>query len=69
MIYVDDVDAHYEHARAAGAEIAEEIADQFYGDRNYRTVDPEGHHWIFTQHIRDVSPEELKAAAAGAAGQ
>ena len=69
MIYVDDVDAHYEHARAAGAEIAEEITDQFYGDRNYRTVDPEGHHWIFTQHIRDVSPEELKAAAAGAAGQ
>lgn len=69
MIYVDDVDAHYEHARAAGAEIAEEIADQFYGDRNYRTVDPEGHHWIFTQHVRDVSPEELKAAAAGAAGQ
>ena len=69
MIYVDDVDAHYEHARAAGAEIAEEIADQFYGDRNYRTVDPEGHHWIFSQHIRDVSPEELKAAAAGAAGQ
>lgn len=69
MIYVDDVDAHYAHARAAGARIAEELADQFYGDRNYRTVDPEGHHWIFTQHVRDVSPEELKAAAAGAAGQ
>lgn len=62
MVYVDDVDDHYEHARAAGAEIVEEIADQFYGDRSYRTVDPEGHQWIFTQHIRDVTPEELMAA-------
>ncbi|MYD53560.1 MAG: glyoxalase/bleomycin resistance/extradiol dioxygenase family protein [Chloroflexi bacterium] len=62
MVYVDNVDAHYEHAKAAGAEIVEEIADQFYGDRSYRTVDPEGHQWIFTQHIRDVTPEELMAA-------
>ncbi|MYD73927.1 MAG: glyoxalase/bleomycin resistance/extradiol dioxygenase family protein [Chloroflexi bacterium] len=62
MVYVDNVDDHYERARAAGAEIVEEIADQFYGDRSYRTVDPEGHQWIFTQHIRDVTPEELMAA-------
>ncbi|MCY3920771.1 MAG: VOC family protein [Chloroflexi bacterium] len=62
MVYVDNVDDHYEHARAAGAEIVEAIADQFYGDRSYRTVDPEGHQWIFTQHIRDVTPEELMAA-------
>ena len=64
MIYVDDVDAHYAHTKAAGAEITEAIADQFYGDRTYRTVDLEGHHWTFSQHIRDVSPEEMKAAAA-----
>lgn len=62
MVYVDNVDDHYEHAKAAGAEIVEEIADQFFGDRNYRTVDPEGHQWIFSQHIRDVTPEELAAA-------
>ena len=64
MVYVDDVDAHYENARAAGAEIVEEIADQFYGDRSYRTNDPEGHQWVFSQHIRDVTPEEMMAAAA-----
>ena len=68
MVYVDDVDAHYEHAKAFGAEISEEIADQFYGDRSYRTVDPEGHQWIFTQHIRDVTPEELMAAVEQMAG-
>ena len=64
MVYVDDVDAHYENARAAGAEIVEEIADQFYGDRSYRTNDPEGHQWVFSQHIRDVTPEDMMAAAA-----
>jgi len=64
MVYVDDVDDHYEQSRAAGAEITEEIADQFYGDRSYRTVDLEGHQWIFTQHIRDVTPEEMAAAMA-----
>ncbi|MYH16153.1 MAG: glyoxalase/bleomycin resistance/extradiol dioxygenase family protein [Gammaproteobacteria bacterium] len=67
MVYVDDVDAHYERAKGAGAEITEAIADQFYGDRTYRTVDLEGHHWTFSQHIRDVSPEEMKAAAAAMA--
>ena len=69
MVYVDDVDAHYEHAKAAGTTITEEIADQFYGDRSYRTVDLEGHHWIFTQHLRDVPPEELEAAVAAMAEQ
>ena len=42
-VYVDDVDAHYEHAKRAGATIAREPEDQFYGDRNYLVHDPEGH--------------------------
>ena len=46
-IYVDDVDAHCEHARAAGATIVKESEDMFYGDRNYTAKDPEGHHWVF----------------------
>ncbi|MHC4940003.1 MAG: VOC family protein [Planctomycetota bacterium] len=53
-VYVDDVDAHYEHAKGAGAKIARDIADQFYGDRNYGAVDAEGHHWFFAQHLRDA---------------
>lgn len=64
MVYVDDLDAHYEHAKAAGAEIVQEPADQFYGDRTYRALDPEGVGWDFHQHVRDVSPEEMAAAAA-----
>lgn len=44
---VDDVEAHYRRARAAGATIVGEPADQPYGERTYRALDPEGHRWIF----------------------
>src|SRR5664280_851131 len=40
-----DVDAHCARAHAAGATIAQEPADQFYGDRTYRAIDVEGHMW------------------------
>jgi len=43
---VDNVDAHYERAKAAGATIVAEPSDQ-YGSRKYRVIDPEGHRWVF----------------------
>jgi uncharacterized glyoxalase superfamily protein PhnB len=55
-INVDDVDQHCERARAAGAEIVDEPADQFYGDRRYSARDPEGHPWYFAQHVRELAP-------------
>lgn len=58
-VYVDDVDAHYAHARQHGAHVVRELADQFYGDRTYAVRDPEGHEWVFSQHIRDVAPEDM----------
>ena len=39
-VYVDDVDAHYERAKAAGAEIREEPNDQEYGERRYTASIP-----------------------------
>ena len=68
MVYVDDVDAHHAQAAAAGATITQEPEDQFYGDRTYRAVDLEGHHWTFAQHVRDVPDEELEAAVAEMSG-
>ena len=62
-VYVDDVDKHFAQARQAGAKILEEPKDQFYGDRRYGVEDPEGHHWYFAQHVRDVAPEDLKPPA------
>jgi len=58
----DGIDAHCDHARAAGAEIQQEPADQFYGDRTYRARDPEGHVWTFGQKVREVSREEAEQA-------
>ncbi len=59
ICYVDDVDAHHARAKAAGANILSEPADQFYGDRTYRVQDPEGHEWNFHTHVRDVAPEDM----------
>ena len=59
---VSDIDAHCEQAHAAGATILVEPDDQFYGDRVYRCADPEGHHWTFAQHVRDVTHAEAEAA-------
>lgn len=64
-VLVADVDAHFAVAKAAGAEILEEPADQEYGERRYTARDPEGHHWFFAQPTGDVAPEEWGAVAAG----
>jgi uncharacterized glyoxalase superfamily protein PhnB len=56
------LDRHCERARASGAVIAAEPEDQFYGDRTYRAVDPEGHCWTFSTHVRDVTRAEAEAA-------
>jgi len=58
MVFVDDADAHCAHARNAGARIVDEPTDHDYGedywtDRTYGAVDPEGHMWWFTQRMRD----------------
>jgi len=59
----DGIDAHCERARAAGAAIVREPADQFYGDRVYAARDPEGHVWSFGQTVRRVSREEAEKAS------
>jgi uncharacterized glyoxalase superfamily protein PhnB len=54
----EDIDAHCEKARKAGAQIIAECATQFYGDRTYRAKDPEGHIWTFSQTVEAMTPEE-----------
>ena len=64
-VFVDDVDAHFERAKAAGARIVEDLHETEYGERQYGVEDLEGHHWLFSRHARDVSPEEWGATIAG----
>ena len=59
-IFVDDIDAHYARALSAGAKIIREPADQFWGDRVYECIDPEGHRWKFAQHLWDVDNRNLQ---------
>ncbi len=58
-VYVDNVDAHFERAKAVGATILSEPEDKPYGDRIYSAEDLEGHRWFFAQHVRDVALEDL----------
>jgi uncharacterized glyoxalase superfamily protein PhnB len=57
-VFVDDVDAHFERAKSAGAKIVEELHETPYGERQYGAEDLEGHHWLFAKHVRDVAPAE-----------
>ena len=53
-VYVDDVDAHFAHARTEGARILAEPQNQPWGARNYWVEDLEGHRWFFQQQLDDV---------------
>ena len=46
-VQVDDPDAHFARAKAAGAVILQELKDEDYGSRGYMAKDPEGHQWYF----------------------
>jgi uncharacterized glyoxalase superfamily protein PhnB len=63
-VHLDNgLDAHCDRARAAGAVIVMEPADQFYGDRTYMAKDPEGHVWSFAQTLRYVTREDAEKAS------
>ena len=58
MMRIADVDSHHKRARARGARIIREPADQPFGERQYTVEDVGGHQWTFSQTIADVAPEE-----------
>lgn len=53
-VYVEDLDAHYERARLAGAEIASSPKDTDFGSREYHVRDLEGHPWTFGTYLPPV---------------
>jgi PhnB protein len=60
ILYLEDVDARFTQAVAAGARVKRPIQNQFYGDRSGTVEDPYGHIWTLSTHVEDVSPEEIK---------
>jgi uncharacterized glyoxalase superfamily protein PhnB len=51
-VRVSNVNKHFARSKKAGAKVLEEPADQFYGDRRYGVVDPEGHEWYFAEAVK-----------------
>jgi len=64
VVYVDDVDAHCQRARTAGATIEREPADQEYGVREYTARDREGNQWFFWSALGDAQREAAPASGA-----
>ncbi|MCB1675760.1 MAG: VOC family protein [Halioglobus sp.] len=65
-LYVEDVDATIAQAVAAGARVTMPAQDMFWGDRYGKLVDPFGHEWSVATHIRELSSDEIQAAAKAA---
>ena len=66
--YWEDVDAAWERALAAGAEVLYPLADQFYGERGGRLRDPFGQQWMLSQRTEDLSFAEIERRARGELG-
>lgn len=60
--FVDNVDAVFEKAVAAGAIPMMPVQDMFWGDRYGAVIDPFGHKWSFATHIKDMEPAEMEKA-------
>jgi PhnB protein len=65
-IYVEDADAVFDAAVAAGATALRPVENQFYGDRIGQFEDPFGHRWSVATHVEDVPPDEMEKRAAEA---
>jgi PhnB protein len=63
-----DVDALWARAVEGGAQILRPLADTFWGEREGQIIDPFGHRWGLSQHVRDVPLDEMSRAAADAFG-
>jgi PhnB protein len=62
-VYVEDVDAAFARAVAAGATVKEPVEDKFWGDRVGSVLDPSGHVWMLATHVEDLEPEEMRERA------
>ncbi len=58
-VFVEDADAAFGAALAAGAKELTPMTTQFYGDRSGAFEDPWGHRWTVATHVEDVPPDEM----------
>jgi uncharacterized glyoxalase superfamily protein PhnB len=63
-LFVEDVDPHFAKTKSEGAKIFEDLHETIYGERQYGVEDLDGHPWLFSTHVRDLSPAEWGAVLA-----
>ncbi len=56
-VFVNDLESHFQRTKAAGAKILEDLHETVYGELQYAAEDLDGHHWLFSRHARDLSPD------------
>ena len=63
-VYFKNVNAAWKRAVAAGGKPTFPLSDMFWGDRTGGVEDPFGHRWTLAQHVKDLTPKEIKKAQA-----
>lgn len=66
-VFIEDVETHCGHAKSFGVTILEDLHETVYGELQYGAEDLDGHHWLFSRHARDLSPEQWGATVSRAA--
>lgn len=68
-MYAEEVDSLWNRAVEAGAQIKLPLADQFWGDRYGKLLDPFGHEWSLASHVADLTEEQIAEATKRAFAQ
>jgi predicted enzyme related to lactoylglutathione lyase len=68
-IFMENVDEHFQRAKAAGAKIFEDPHETEYGEYQYAAGDLDGHHWVFSRHAKDANPRDWGATVSPCAGR
>lgn len=68
-VFVEDIEAHFQRSKSAGARIVEDLHETVYGELQYGVQDLDGHHWLFSRHARDLSPDDWGATISESPGK
>src|SRR5271154_303620 len=66
-LFIEEIEAHFQHAKSAGVTLLEDLHETVYGELQYGAEDLDGHHWLFSRHARNLSPDQWGATISHAA--
>lgn len=66
-VFIEDIHPHFQRAKSAGVMILEDLHETVYGELQYAAEDLDGHHWLFSRHARNLSPDQWGATVSRAA--